>query len=306
MYRIAILALLCMHALFWTASAAGAEPASHEYLGIEVNGNLELATGKSLRADGVVLIVHGSLAHYRVETIAALQNNLKQRGVNSLAITLSLGLNRRQGMFDCKLEQDHRHGDAADEIVSWVEWLQAKGALRISVLGHSRGAGQAALALVERADAGVSGLILAAPLLQSEAEIAARYQEENGQPLAPLLAKAKKLVEDGEGDALLDVPGFLYCRPAKVTAAAFHDYYEPDPQHNVLRLMEEVTTPVLLVLAGDDRIVPGLSAAVVDAQQRKRFGGRVSVETIDGADHFFRDLFGEDLADKVAAFVGRP
>ena len=138
-------------------------------------------------------------------------------------------------------------------------------------------------------------LVLSDILLQKDGT---QSSPDNGGSLATLFGR--------EGDALLEVPGFLYCRPAKVTAAAFHDYYEPDPQHNVLRLMEEVTTPVLLVLAGDDRIVPGLAAAVVDAQPRKRFGGRSSVETIDGADHFFRDLFGEDLADKVAAFVSRP
>ncbi len=306
MQRIGRLATLLILAVVLAVQPVHAEPVLHEYLGLEVNGNLELAPGKSLQSDGVVLIVHGSLAHHRMETIAALQENLKKQGVNSLAVTLSLGLNRRQGMFDCKLEHDHRHGDAADEIVSWVEWLQLKAASGIAVLGHSRGASQAALALVERGDVGVNRLILAAPLLQSEGELAARFQEENAQPLAPLLAKARKLVEDGEGDALLDVPGFLYCRPARVTAAAFHDYYEPDPQHNVLRLLEQITTPTLLVLAGDDKVVPGLASAVADAQNHNRFGGRVTVETIEGADHFFRDLFGDELADRVVAFVGKP
>jgi pimeloyl-ACP methyl ester carboxylesterase len=295
-----------MLAVMLAIQPAHAEPVSNEYLGLEVNGNLELAPGKTLRTDGAVLIVHGTLAHHRLEMIAALQNNLKQRGVNSLAITLSLGLNRRQGMFDCKLEHDHRHGDAADEIVSWVEWLQSKGASKITVLGHSRGGSQAALALVERGDVGVARLILAAPLLQSETELAARYQEEHGQTLAPLLAKARKHVEDGEGDTLLDVPGFLYCRPARVTAAAFHDYYEPDPQHNVLRLLEQINTPALLILAGDDRIVPSLAPAVKVVQGENRLGARTVVETIDGADHFFRDLFGDELADRVAAFVTKP
>ncbi len=285
---------------------AAAEPVANEYLGLEVNGNLEMAPGKTLQSNGVVLIVHGTLAHHRMEMIAALQENLKQRGVNSLAMTLSLGLNRRQGMFDCKLEHDHRHGDAADEIVSWVEWLQSKGASKITVLGHSRGGSQAALALVERGDVGVTRLVLAAPLLQLEPELAERYQGEHGQPLAPLLAKARKHVEDGEGDTLLDVPGFLYCRPARVTAAAFHDYYEPDPQHNVLRLLEQISTPTLLILAGDDRIVPGLSLAVTAAQSGNKLGERTEIETVDGADHFFRDLFGDELADRAAAFAAKP
>ena len=114
------------------------------------------------------------------------------------------------------------------------------------------------------------------------------------------------MIEDGEGDTLLDVPAFLYCRPARVTAAAFHDYYAADPQQDVLKLMAEIATPTLLVLAGDDKVVPTLAAAVSEAQKDKWRGRRVSVVTIDGADHFFRDLFGEDLADHVAAFVGKP
>ena len=165
---------------------------------------------------------------------------------------------------------------------------------------------RAALALVERGDVGVTRLVLAAPLLQLESELAERYQGEHGQSLAPLLAKARKHVEDGEGDTLLDVPGFLYCRPARVTAAAFHDYYEPDPQHNVLRLLEQISTPTLLILAGDDRIVPGLALAVTAAQGGNKLGARTAIETVDGADHFFRDLFGDELADRAAAFAAKP
>ncbi len=306
MQRIGELTALCILPVLLTAWPLRAEPVVAEYLGLEINGNLEVAPSKSLRSDGVVLIVHGSLAHHRLEMIAALQDNLKKQGVNSLGITLSLGLNRRQGMFDCKLEHDHRHGDAADEIVAWVEWLQSKGASPITVLGHSRGGSQAALALVERGDVGVNRLVLAAPLLQSEAELAARFQEQHGQPLAPLLAQARKLVEDGDGDTLLDVPGFLYCRPARVTAAAFHDYYAPDPQHSVLRLLDQISTPALLVMAGDDKVVPGLAASVAQAQSQNRLGARLSIETIDGADHFFRDVFGDELADRVVAFLAKP
>jgi hypothetical protein len=84
-------------------NAVQAAPVSQEYLGLEVSGNLELAAAKTLEKDGAVLIVHGSLAHHRMEVIAKLQDNLKTLGVNSLAITLSLGLPKRSGMLDCKL-----------------------------------------------------------------------------------------------------------------------------------------------------------------------------------------------------------
>ncbi len=302
MKRLAVAAALVLLA---AVAPARAEPVAQEYLGLEVGGNLELAPGKSLAADGVVLIVHGSAAHHRMEMIAGLQDNLKQQGINSLAITLSLGLQRRAGMFDCKLEHDHRHADASDEIVAWTEWLQKRGANRVFLLGHSRGAAQATLALVERPDLGIRGLIAAAPLYQTDAEIDARFAAAFGTPLAPLLVKARKLVEAGEGDTLLDVPGFLHCKPARVTAAAFHDYYAPDPQHDVLRLLGEVTIPGLLVVAGDDRITPTLAGAVAQAKSDRRLPDNLAVETVDRADHMFRDLYGEELADRVVEFVKR-
>lgn len=283
--------------------APRAETVIQEYLGLDVIGNLEIAGGSSLAKDGAVLIVHGSAGHHGLEVVATLQRNLKSRGINSLAITLSLGLPRRTGMFDCNLEHDHRHADGGDEIIAWVEWLQKKGASNIALLGHSRGGAQSALAIVERADAGVRSLILAAPLYQTEAEIGQRYAQAFGQPLAPLMAQARRKVEEGEGDTLVDVPGFLHCRPAKVTAAAFHDYYAPDPQVDVLVLLGQVTVPTLVVVAGDDMVTPELPAALAASRAGRFLSSRVETVTIDGADHFFRDLFGDELADRVAEFL---
>lgn len=289
-----------------SGGAVQAEPVHHEYLGLEVTGNLELVPERTLESHGAVLIVHGTLAHHQMELITALQAGLKQRGVNSLAVTLSLGLNARRGMFDCKLEHDHRHADASDEIVAWVEWLQQKGAARVSVLGHSRGAAQAALALVERPDLGVARLVLAAPLMTSQVDIADRYARDTSQPLRPLLDKAHTLVEAGDGDTLIDVPAFLYCRPAKVTAAAFYDYYAPDPQQDALTLLQGIGVPSLIIVAGGDKIAPGVGETASMLLGRDKLPKTVSIAKIDDADHFFRDFYGDDLADKVAAFVAEP
>lgn len=299
MLRLAVALLSLLTAL----PTAHGEPVSQEYLGLEVAGNLEIAAGRSLAADGVVLMVHGSAAHHGSSTIADLQANLKSRGINTLAITLSLGLQKRTGMFDCKLEHDHRHADAADEIVAWVEWLQRKGASRVHLLGHARGGAQAALAVVERPDIGVKSLILVAPVQHSEAEIEAHYAQAFGVPLQPLLGAARKRVEAGEGDTLLDVPGFLHCQPAKVTAAAFHDYYAPDPQHEPIRLLGEVTAPALIVVAGDDKLVPQLAPALEQARQEQRLPDGAVISIVEGADHMFLGPHGEVLADRTAAFV---
>src|SRR2546423_276371 len=75
---------------------AWAEPAQLKPGQIRLNGNLEVPAGKKV-ADGVALILHGTLSHDKQETVAALQENLKKRGLASLAITLSLGVDNREG-----------------------------------------------------------------------------------------------------------------------------------------------------------------------------------------------------------------
>lgn len=79
---------------------ANAKEVTLPYKGLTLNANLELATGKKITED-VILITHGGLGHYGMEVITYLQKLLKDRGYNTLAINLSLGLNHRHGMYDC-------------------------------------------------------------------------------------------------------------------------------------------------------------------------------------------------------------
>lgn len=276
---------------------AAAEDVVHKHAGLELLGRLEIAPGKSLEADGAALIVHGTLAHHRMEIIRDLQANLKQRGINTLAITLSLGLNRRTGMYDCKVEHDHRHGDAVEELSAWADWLRARGASRVNIIGHSRGGAQAALFAVEEPAKVTGKLVLVAPLIElPPAEAAKRYAAQFGGPLESAIARARASDDSGEVDRLIDVPGFLNCPQARVTAGAFLDYYD-GARPSLAELVAEVTRPSLLIAAGADEIVPD----VADALRGK--ADRLEVATIDGADHFFLDLYGEDLADRIAAFL---
>jgi pimeloyl-ACP methyl ester carboxylesterase len=233
-------------------TAVRAEPVSYDYLGLGVVGNLEVAPGRSLKDDGAVLLVHDSLAHHNDMLMKRLQTSLAAKGVNSLAISLSLGLNQRKGPFDCGGEHDHRHGDAGDEIVAWAEWLQQKGASKVALAGLGRGATQVALGVVERPDLPVSQLALVTPPALSPAAISARYQREFGQPLSRVLEPARKLVDDGEGDTLINAPGFLTCKPARTTAAAFVDYYGGDHRQDIINLLPEVKQQTLIVTADAD------------------------------------------------------
>ena len=108
---------LCAIALCIAAAAVvvEAKEVTFQRNGLTLNANLEFAAGKNF-ADGVILITHGALAHRGMEGITYLQNLLKERGYNTLAINLSFGLNDRHGMYDCKVTHRHRNDDAVDEI----------------------------------------------------------------------------------------------------------------------------------------------------------------------------------------------
>ena len=61
--------------------------------GLTLKANLE--TTETWRARPVVLLTHGTLTHRGMEIIAGLQAMLAERGLSSLAINLSLGLDDR-------------------------------------------------------------------------------------------------------------------------------------------------------------------------------------------------------------------
>ncbi|MBC8049629.1 MAG: alpha/beta hydrolase [Chitinophagales bacterium] len=284
--------------LLATGQPAGAAEVATEHQGLDVLGNLELAGGKSLKADGVILLLHDTLAHHRMEVISAQQDILKEQGVNSLAITLSLGLDKRRGMYNCTIEQDHRHDDALEEIDTWVAWLKEKGATSITLGGHGRGAAQAALYAERKNDKAIRRLVLISPLAQSFDTAEAEYQARYRRPLREILVQAEKFVSQDAADELLEGAGFLECPAPKVTAGAFSDYYSASPRFFTPNLMAGVKIPALIVVGDQDR-----SAAEIMAAMQSQPSKNATLATIPGADHFFSDLFADQLADRIRDFV---
>ncbi len=276
-----------------------AEEVSLEYLGLDLTANLEMAPGKPLK-DGAVLLVHDTQGHGRMELMAALQDGLRDLGVSSLAITLGLGLDKRRGMFDCGLEQDHRHEDAIDEIAAWVRWLKDKGAAAVTIAGHGRGANQAALYAINKLDKNAKRLVLIAPLMQTPEKAEADYRARFGKPLRPELGKAEELVATERGNHLMDISGFLNCPRAQVTAGAFADYYGPNEKFKTTNLLQSIKIPVLLAVGDADPNLGDIQAAQGEFAGRKN----VTMTVIPGADQDFRDASADELAKKIKEFVG--
>lgn len=261
--------------------AAHAEPVQIKPSLLRLNGNLELPAGKTA-GDGVVVMVHGMLSWHGQETMAALQKNLKERGIGSLAITLSLGVDDRRGPRSCDVVHDYALAGAKREIGLWLEWLKGQNARYVDLLGFSRGGAQVAAVSPELPT--VRKVVLLAPSFATAVEQADAYRKAFGHDLAPEIVEARKApLARRTGD-------FLSCKQAPVLNATFLDAYSELPPS----LAARTGHPTLVVVAGKDTVVPDLA---------RRLPSSVKPVVIDGADHFFHDLYGDEAADAIAKFL---
>jgi pimeloyl-ACP methyl ester carboxylesterase len=246
-----------------------------------LNANLELPPGKTV-GDGVVVIVHGMLSWYGQETVAALQKNLKAHGIGSLAITLSLGVDDRRGPRNCDVTHDYALAGAQREVSRWMDWLSGQKAKSVDLLGFSRGGAQVAAIAPQLPN--VRKVVLMAPAFATALEQAEAYQRAFGHPLQPGIDAARK------NPLAMRTVDFLNCKQAPVLNATFLDGYSELPP----QLAARTGKPTLVIVAGKDEVVPDLA---------RKLPSDVKPVVIDGASHFFLDLYGEEAADVVAKFL---
>lgn len=278
---------------------AAAENVSLRHQGLTLNANLEMAPGKAMK-DGVILMTHGTLAHGRMEIMAALQETMKARGYNSLSINLSYAKDKRDfAMYDCAQPHAHKHSDAAGEIGAWTGWLKSKGAAKIALLGHSRGGNQTVWYAVGKPDAAVKAVVLVAPGSWTADYLAKEYRDRFGLELGPVLVNAKAAVKAGKGAAPMAKTGLLYCKDAQVTPASLVSYHGFDTRMETFKQLRKMRSPVLVIAGSADDVTPG----VAEKAKPLADGKRVSLVSIEGADHFFRDLYADETADAIDAFL---
>jgi pimeloyl-ACP methyl ester carboxylesterase len=298
--RWALALVVCVLAVSSGAeSRAADEQVTLQHQGLTLNGRLLVADGKTLADNGAVLLTHGTLAHNGMELIETMQTALAERGLNSLALTLSLGLDARTGMYDCAVPHRHKHEDALDEIGLWLDWLKAQGASEITLMGHSRGGNQTAWFAAERMDPAIKTVALLAPATSDRQKEVTAFESRFGTPLQPILDKASALVAAGKGDTMMEVPGLLYCEAPEVSAATFASYYEVEPRKHTPALLPKIGVPVLVIAGSEDDVVADLPEAVEPIAN----GETIMLTVIDGADHFFLDFFAEDAADAVDELI---
>jgi alpha/beta superfamily hydrolase len=86
---------------------------------------------------------------------------------------------------------------------------------------------------------------------------------------------------------------------ARVTAASFLSYYDEEAPRGIEALIDAVPYPTLVIGGSEDQVTTGLAAAIEDHLDDPR----IRYVEIDGADHFFRDLYAYDVVEAVQDFV---
>ncbi len=239
-----------------------------------------VADGKSI-GDGVVLILHGTLGHKDMEIIETLQSVFQEGGYSSLAITLSLGVSDRRGFYPCESRHAHQYGDAVGELTSWVEWLDSQRVETIALMAHSRGANQATKYVLS-SDASVSSLVLLAP---------------SANDVALDNVMRHKLGKLNPNDWLSGVE-FLHCEDADVQVASYLSYFGPNANNNTVSLLADIKVPTLVISGSEDVVVGDLGRPLTEVEN-----DAVMHLKIEGADHFFRDLYAYDVVDAVDSFL---
>ena len=107
------------------------------------------------------------------------------------------------------------------------------------------------------------------------------------------MSQAESLVRAGKERHFMRGVGLLYCRGADATAESFIAYYGRDLRTDTIALLPELDLPVLIVAGTKDSLVKSLIARTKPPADNRK----VVLAVVEDADHFFLDLFAEDVAD---------
>lgn len=239
-----------------------------------------LFTGSNSPAKPLAIIwVHGWGANFYTPSYVGIGRALAERGFSAISVNTRmhdignvekytlLGKRVRGGGYWGVTSEDAR------DIAAWIDYAQQLGYSRVILVGHSAGWASVAHYLANSQDGRVAGVVFASP--------GVGYFE----PDAPqLLAQAKKLVDEGDGDDLIRLPNRAY--PSFVSAATQLDLANTPRQYKDFfgtqtpdAAITRVTCPVLAFYGSKDDIGGEKDLALLTSSVRRLAHGPAKVDT---------------------------
>ena len=247
----------------------------------------------------IVVILHGTRGHKKLELIQTLSERFSDSNIDTLSMNLSYGItNRNDDFLPCNIIHDHLSSHSISEIKLWFNFIKQKNKYeKIILLGHSRGGLNMAQFYSSLSDDNkeiISNVIMLAPISDEYLDIIERIKNDS------LIQKIKNNSIDDDQVIKID---FMSCNNAEVKYLTYKDYTHINntdigSRGSLIGLLNSFSVRTLIVTASDDDITPNTYERVSSINNRY-----INVVQIDDADHFFRDLYFDDMFDTILEFI---
>ena len=259
--------------------------------GITLNANLS----ENLQNDSVYMIVHGTRGFKTMEIIKSLEEKIILNGHDVLSINLSYGITNRDDSFlSCDIKHTHNEHESVREIISWYEYLLSKNYKKIMFVGHSRGGFNIVQAseLIGNRDI---ELHLLAPIVDTHKGTRDYYMSEHNLPYDEIIQNNDEYIISEKYPPI----NFLFCENAQVSSITFRSYLDFTESRtkypftfNILKLLNESNNKVSIYSGSADEIL-------LDSYKKFESLNKENIKhyIIDDGDHFFRDIYLDDVID---------
>ena len=259
---------------------------------ISLSGNL-LSNQEN---ESIFLILHGTRGYKGMEIITSLAERLYEEGHDTISINLSYGINNREDTFlSCDIKHNHVEHESISEIITWYNYLLLKGYKEINFIGHSRGAFNIVQSLALLGNENKVTSYLLAPVVDTYEGTKAYYENELNIPYDSIINSNDNFFISDKYSNI----NFLFCQDAVVSSGTFKsylDFSEKADQYpftfGILDLLDKMESQITIISGTDDEIL---------LDSYKRFANidknNIKFIAIDGGDHFFRDLYLDEVID---------
>ncbi|MFL5619953.1 MAG: alpha/beta hydrolase [Gemmatimonadaceae bacterium] len=252
-----------------------------------------------------IIWVHGWGVNFYQPSYVQIARALAERGYTVVSVNTRMhDLGNVEGYrWGKRLRGGGYWGVASDEVrdlAGWIDFVEGHGFRKTILVGHSAGWAAVRRYQADTQDPRVAGVVLASGAVRPET-----------RPTDPdQLAEAKRLMDKGEGDALIRDPKRSF--PSYISAATFLDIANAPPAYRDFFGVKSSDAPVVRIhcplLAffgtnGDVGTEEDLTLLKAAIQRQKGGPGRVTTVMIHGADHMYT---GEEtqVAQAIADWIG--